>query len=477
MTEQVAVNLTVTDNSDSQWRGVTIDPIFVTLEDNDVRQDIPGYQYGVYVVPGDANESFNLNFIWQQRLGSYDNELGFFIADDVNGTVNGILPTEPTYSQVALSDESNQVIFASGQGAGAEASFSVPGGSHVVFYMVQDNTRESFLANNPANELSQQPLTFFSVIEANPDDFNHVRTSQSGANTWQFGWEDIEGGGDESFTDAVLELSVQRSDTQDQLVALDLVVVDNDGNVLNEDSQAIRAGQVFSLEVRARDLRSTQSGVFSIYADIQYDPSLVELAGQAVFADIVQARNGDFSSPGLIDELGGVVSSSAQIPDSFVIATIPFRGIGSGSLTFTSNPADIVPDHQTTLLGRNSPVATDAIQFGSQSIEIALQDGIRHNSVNALDVNNDGRVTPLDALLVINYLAGSREAPAQSSTTDEAIVQFIDTNDDGSVTALDALLVINDIARRSQVLDSFNESEEDTTTNFEQIDNSIVQLF
>ena len=138
VTEQVAVNLTVTDNSDSQWRGVTIDPIFVTLEDNDVRQDIPGYQYGVYVVPGDANESFNLDFIWQQRLGSYDNELGFFIADDVNGTVNGILPTEPTYSQVALSDESNQVIFASGQGAGAQASFSVPGGSHVVFYMVQD---------------------------------------------------------------------------------------------------------------------------------------------------------------------------------------------------------------------------------------------------------------------------------------------------------------------------------------------------
>ncbi len=59
------------------------------------------------------------------------------------------------------------------------------------------------------------------------------------------------------------------------------------------------------------------------------------------------------------------------------------------------------------------------------------------------DASNDGQVTALDALLVINYL--NRHS---HSSIDDAVVS-LDTNDDRVVTALDALLIINRINSKS----------------------------
>ena len=57
----------------------------------------------------------------------------------------------------------------------------------------------------------------------------------------------------------------------------------------------------------------------------------------------------------------------------------------------------------------------------------------RQNTSKPLDVNNDGSVTPIDALIVINNLN------SQGSGNNN----FIDVNGDGVVTPLDALIVIN----------------------------------
>jgi hypothetical protein len=61
-----------------------------------------------------------------------------------------------------------------------------------------------------------------------------------------------------------------------------------------------------------------------------------------------------------------------------------------------------------------------------------------HNAVDALDVNGDGRVTPLDALIVINRLnaeaAGGVPFPSG---------YYYDVNNDQVCTAQDVLLVIN----------------------------------
>jgi hypothetical protein len=63
----------------------------------------------------------------------------------------------------------------------------------------------------------------------------------------------------------------------------------------------------------------------------------------------------------------------------------------------------------------------------------------RTNLALAEDVNFDGFVTPLDALLIINKLNSTAEGEQNAN----AEIQLLDTNGDGQVTALDALIVIN----------------------------------
>lgn len=65
-----------------------------------------------------------------------------------------------------------------------------------------------------------------------------------------------------------------------------------------------------------------------------------------------------------------------------------------------------------------------------------------NNLRNVLDVNDDGFVTALDALLIINELntIGARSLIESDMV---GLQRFIDVNDDGFVTALNALLLIN----------------------------------
>jgi hypothetical protein len=73
----------------------------------------------------------------------------------------------------------------------------------------------------------------------------------------------------------------------------------------------------------------------------------------------------------------------------------------------------------------------------------------------AADVNNDAAVTPLDALLVVNYLnaLASSRAPTVSP-------RYLDVNGDGLLTPLDALRVVNHLNRQHLVAPQ----DEDVTT-------------
>ena len=87
----------------------------------------------------------------------------------------------------------------------------------------------------------------------------------------------------------------------------------------------------------------------------------------------------------------------------------------------------------------------------------ALVDGVAplHNWSLPQDVNHDGRVSPLDALTVINDLLqhGSHAVTSGSATPNVATaspaattnVNYLDVNGDNRVSPLDALLVINQV--------------------------------
>ena len=105
-------------------------------------------------------------------------------------------------------------------------------------------------------------------------------------------------------------------------------------------------------------------------------------------------------------------------------------------------------------------------QFQSQPITVQVSDGSvspialaasrvdspRHNVAKPEDVNLDGAISVLDALVVINDLSrlGSR-----TLTPAEASGYSVDVNNDGMVSAIDALFVINLLER----IDSSGEGE------------------
>jgi hypothetical protein len=88
-----------------------------------------------------------------------------------------------------------------------------------------------------------------------------------------------------------------------------------------------------------------------------------------------------------------------------------------------------------------SPAPTNA---DTDAVDGVITIGAWHNAANPLDVNGDGQVTPLDALLVINYLNAH---PGNNPLLDVSITPplYCDVNQDQACTSLDALLVINQL--------------------------------
>jgi len=166
-----------------------------------------GYTDGVLTLPGNSNETVTLHFNWVQRLAQYDNELGIVVADAADGTVAGLAPSQTGYAEAVLRRPNRRTIFASGTDAGATNALEFSGGQPLVFYLIQNATVDDWLRKNPSNDPSTKPVAFFSTPAANPDVFEHVRVSDEGDGNFRFAWEDLVGGGDLSFTDAVIDVT------------------------------------------------------------------------------------------------------------------------------------------------------------------------------------------------------------------------------------------------------------------------------
>jgi hypothetical protein len=85
------------------------------------------------------------------------------------------------------------------------------------------------------------------------------------------------------------------------------------------------------------------------------------------------------------------------------------------------------------------------VTYGTTSIDVVLQLSVPlQNQLNRHDVTGDGRVTPLDALMIVNDLnnRGSRTISVRGSGS-STIPSYLDVSGDNIISPLDALLVIN----------------------------------
>ncbi|TWU57090.1 Dockerin type I repeat protein [Rubripirellula tenax] len=116
--------------------------------------------------------------------------------------------------------------------------------------------------------------------------------------------------------------------------------------------------------------------------------------------------------------------------NAFDTLGVRFNQMPSGGLMMITLPPAAAPPTAAS-------IASEAIQ----------------NPDNALDVNGDGQVTALDALMGINFLG---QTIASSELTGFArrpsSANFYDVNGDGRVTALDSLRIINKLGRSSDQL-------------------------
>ena len=97
-------------------------------------------------------------------------------------------------------------------------------------------------------------------------------------------------------------------------------------------------------------------------------------------------------------------------------------------------------------MNTKSPRRRHRLQLQKLEIRNLLAGDICHNFVDAGDVNLDGNVSALDAVLVINRLAVETTPTAQFEASTETTM-LVDVDENGVLTTNDALQVVNQIER------------------------------
>ncbi len=249
--------------------------------------------------------------------------------------------------------------------------------------------------------------------------------------------------------------------TGDDVAAIDFEIVDEAGNPIDE----IGVGGRFGVEVILDDLRSplqaSVPGIFAGYLDILYDAGIVTPSNQlgtdfgfdVVFEETTfnaDAAVGTNSSPGIINEFGTLQNDVNGQADPLgaqptLMATLYFVAEAPGTAEFVGDKADFSPFQDTLLYEPPGPVDPDRIRYDVESITITGPSGEGEspfqNRTNPYDVNNDGYVSPIDALGVINSL--NERVRLGEGETAGTVTRFADVNGDQDITPIDALMVIN----------------------------------
>jgi hypothetical protein len=235
-------------------------------------------------------------------------------------------------------------------------------------------------------------------------------------------------------------------------------------NLVNENGQDIINSQVnvgdrIGVQVIVEDVRSNPSFVFAGFLDMMYDTGVLipsdtdqsdNLDFDVVFGPdyVASAASGTAARPGIIDEFG-TLFERASVPDDEIpglnpglLATVFFVAVAPGQTSVVGGPADSSPFQDTLLFGEDDPVPVSKIRYDVLDITVN-SGGPAQNSALPQDVNDDGFVTPIDALLVINEM--SRVDPVFEGESGAVVASqfFTDVNGDERVSALDALQVIN----------------------------------
>lgn len=228
---------------------------------------------------------------------------------------------------------------------------------------------------------------------------------------------------------------------------LSLRVTDSAGRPIT----SILVGRPFVLEGYAEDLRGPRTpppprGVFAAYQDVLVDASLVGVSGAVSFGpQYVNATSGSTATTGLINEVGGAAGTTETGLGPVLLFRLSFTANAAGQADFVNNPAEAA-NHAVLLYGNSAATPSANVDFVGTSLTIVAPPW--QNPVNRFDVDGNGTVAPLDALLGINELRTrqfSSPATGEFPPTRPANAPFLDVTGDNVMTPLDVINVINQL--------------------------------
>jgi Domain of unknown function (DUF4114)/RTX calcium-binding nonapeptide repeat (4 copies) len=156
---------------------------------------------GIFQLSQGIGTTMGLRFNKVSHKASNRNELGVFVVDDNNGTINGITPDKSNYlaevlkrSQVVFSVLSDSAIDTA-LDAPATRTINLPINSKLGFYLATNSTAEE--APNASSVLFSFPSA--------TGTFQYSKVSQTG-NITEISFEDSSGGGDKDFDDLVVQI-------------------------------------------------------------------------------------------------------------------------------------------------------------------------------------------------------------------------------------------------------------------------------
>jgi hypothetical protein len=159
------------------------------------------------------NAAQTLRFTVGQVSSSFVNEMGVFVVDDDQGTIDGVAPTAANYLQLALSRA--QVICTTlpnnpQSGSNSRSLNYLNLNERLVFYLIPNASTDTALANLAAGR--SQTVLFASTFGGSA--FQQARFSSQASGGFTISWEDQAGGGDQDFNDFVLNVQLATTNTR-----------------------------------------------------------------------------------------------------------------------------------------------------------------------------------------------------------------------------------------------------------------------
>ncbi len=228
---------------------------------------------------------------------------------------------------------------------------------------------------------------------------------------------------------------------------------------------SVSVGQTFGVQIQLDDLTQfVDTFVFAGFLDLLYSSDTIRpvagVSGTEFDFDVnfgpgyeEAAGVGTAARLGIIDEFGSVTTEPLDKgSDPAVLATVFFEAVSRGPIRIAGSPADSSPFQDTLLFNQDLPVEVSQIRYDVLTTTVVSNgegESIQ-NPVLPQDVNNDGAVSPIDALLIINRMGRSASlGEGESIVSPSPNIYYTDVNGDNETSAIDALQVINYLARNA----------------------------